>query len=211
MILGDKNMTCFKSEFEGKKSLEKSICADLTQEYGLDYEFGAYVQFKDDGHAYEGKIIGFNPNTKKYKITYKNDANSIPDHEEKNHIIEIRKDGIVTPPPKTVNSEETLAPLIVSLLDRNDILSMSMLGPRGSKNVCVIDFDFKKIIETFLLSEKPHKSKPELLLKHYKLGGKRLTKKDTSASCPAFRFTYSEIYLNCGTNGEAFYFNQASY
>ena len=204
-------MTCFKLEFEGKKALEKSICADLTREYGLDYEFGTYVQFKDDGHAYEGRIIGFNPNTKKYKITYKNDANSIPDHEEKNHIIEIRKDGIVTPPPKTVNSEETLAPLIVSLLDKNDILSMSMLGPRGSKNVCAIDFDFKKIIETFLLSEKPHKSKPELLLKHYKLGGKRLTKKDTSASCPALRFTYSGIYLNGGTNEEAFYCNQVSY
>ncbi len=207
-------MTRSKLEFEEPKDLEQSICSDLTKEYGLDYEFGSSIQFRYNKRKnYEGVIIGFNPNTQKYKIICKNDDNSTPLQGKKNRIIEIEKDDIIDSPKKTVPHKKTLSPLIVSLLDVEDILSMSALGLCGSKKVCVIDFDFKKIIEKNLLTEMSDRPKPNLLLKHYTLGGKRLAQVETSdlKFCPAFRFKYGTIYLHGGTSGTAFYCNQVSY
>jgi hypothetical protein len=176
---------------------------DVTiEEYDLNYYIGAHVKFKYRGKQHEGRIIGFNPDTKEYKITY-----------SKNHIIEIAEEKHNIEITKDTSFEEKLAPLIVSLLDKNDILSMSTAGMRGKKKVCIVDFDFKKIIETFLLSERFHKSKPQFLLKHYTLGGERQTKAKPSDPdfCPALRFKHGEEYLDSVTENTAFYCNQASY
>ena len=120
-------MTRSKLEFEEPKDLEQSICSDLTKEYGLDYEFGSSVRFGyNQRNTYKGVIIGFNPNTQKYKIICKNDDNSTPLQGKKNRIIEIEKDDIITFGPMYLINQE-IAEKEVKLIDNGKINEIEII------------------------------------------------------------------------------------